>query len=60
MIYVIYKFYDEEPDVGYYWGKYEDPVTLDRALASLAEMGVYDTRVIPYSYTDDIPRTIEG
>ena len=54
MIYAIYRVYNSNPNIGYYWGKYEDPVKLAYACFNLGELAVADIKVVTYSNYNDI------
>ena len=56
--YAIYKIFEEEPNKGYYWGKYDDPIKLAYACFNLAKV-VYDLKIVTYDGWDDIKPEIE-
>ena len=48
MIYAVYKINEEEPNTGYLWGKWIDPVQLSYAVFNMAKEGFYDIKVVTY------------
>ena len=57
MIYAVYKVFNDEPNKGYYWGKWDDPIKLAYACFNLAKV-VDDIRIIAYNSTDEIKTEI--
>ena len=58
MIYVVYKIFNDEPNTGYYWGKWDDPIKLGHACFNLAKI-VDDIKIVAYNITDEIETEIE-
>ena len=58
MIYAVYKIFEDEPNKGYYWGKYEDPIKLAYACFNLSKI-LYDLKIVAYDGWDDIKPEIE-
>ena len=48
MIYAVYKIIEEEPNTGYLWGKWMDPVEMSYAVFNMAKEGFYDIKVVKY------------
>lgn len=46
MIFVVYKIFEDEPNKGYYWGKWSNPVDLAYACFNMAKIGADDIKVI--------------
>ena len=55
MIYAVYKIYEEEPNKGYYWGKWSDPIALAYACFRMASsIGVNDIKIVAYNSDKEI------
>lgn len=54
MIYAIYRVFEDDPNKGFYWGKYEDPVILAYACYNLAKLNLYDIKIVTYTKDEDI------
>ena len=54
MIYAVYKIYEEEPNKGYIWGKWMDPVKLSYAVFNMAKEGVYDIKIVVYKNPSEV------
>lgn len=48
MIYAVYKIIEEEPNKGYLWGKWTDPVEMSYAVFNMAKEGFYDIKIVVY------------
>ena len=48
MLYVIYRVYADEPNKGYYWGKYKDPIQLANACYNMYPLGFYGFKIIQH------------
>ena len=48
MIYAVYKIIEEDPNTGYLWGKWIDPVEMSYAVFNMAKEGFYDIKVVTY------------
>lgn len=48
MIYAVYKIIEEDPNTGYLWGKWMDPISLSYAVFNMAKEGFYDIKVVTY------------
>ena len=48
MIYAVYKIIEDDPNTGYLWGKWMDPVQLSYAVFNMAKEGFYDIKVVTY------------
>ena len=59
MIYVVYKVFMDEPNKGYYWGKWEDPIKLAYACFDMAGTGVDNIKIVEYDGWDDVKPEIE-
>ena len=54
MIYAVYKIIEEEPNTGYLWGKWVDPVELSYAVFNMAKEGFYDIKVVTYKTPSEV------
>jgi hypothetical protein len=54
MIYAVYKIIEEDPNTGYLWGKWTDPVELSYAVFNMAKEGFYDIKVVQYKNPSEI------
>ena len=59
MTFIVYKILEDEPNKGYYWGMYEDPVKLANSCFDLAKKGLYGIKVVPVENTLHIPQLVE-
>ena len=48
MVYAVYKIIEEDPNTGYLWGKWIDPVEMSYAVLNMAKEGFYDIKVVTY------------
>ena len=48
MVYAVYKIIEEDPNTGYLWGKWIDPVEMSYAVFNMAKEGFYDIKVVTY------------
>ena len=54
MIKTIYKIIEDEPNKGYFWGKWMDPVELSYAVFNMAKEGFYDIKVVTYKTPSEV------
>ena len=54
MIYAVYRILTEEPNKGYYWGTWNDPVKLAYACFNMAGTGVDDIKIVAYNNDKEI------
>lgn len=54
MIYAVYKILAEEPNKGYFWGKWMDPIALGYACFSMADTGVDDIKIVEYKTPSEV------
>lgn len=54
MIYAVYKIFADEPNKGYYWGKWPDPISLAYACFNMAGTGVDDIKIVAYNSDKEI------
>ncbi len=59
MIYAVYKIIADEPNKGYYWGKWSNPIDLAYACFGMADTGVDDIKIVAYNSMDEIKTEIE-
>lgn len=54
MIYAVYKIIEEEPDKGYFWGKWTDPVEMSYAVFNMAKEGFFDIKIMVYKNPSEV------
>ena len=54
MIYAVYKIIEEDPNTGYLWGKWMDPVQLSYAVFNMAKEGFYDVKIVAYKTPSEV------
>lgn len=54
MIYAVYKIIEEEPNKGYLWGKWMDPVEMSYAVFNMAKDGFYDIKTVVYKNPSEV------
>ena len=54
MIYAVYKIIEEEPNIGYLWGKWTDPVEMSYAVFNMAKEGFYDIKTVVYKNPSEV------
>lgn len=59
MYYVVYRMYKDEPNKGYYWGKWKDPIELAYACYNMYQLGFADIKIIQHEDDGCIEDTIE-
>ena len=57
--YAVYRVFEDEPNKGYYWGKYDDPIKLAYACFNLCVDGCTDIKIVTYDGWDNIEPEIE-
>ena len=54
MIYAVYKIIEEDPNTGYLWGKWIDPIEMSYAVFNMAKEGFYDIKVVKYKTPSEV------
>ena len=54
MIYAVYKILEDEPNTGYLWGKWMDPVEMSYAVFNMAKEGFYDIKIVVYKNPSEV------
>ena len=54
MIYAVYKIIEEDPNTGYLWGKWMDPVEMSYAVFNMAKEGFYDIKIVVYKNPSEV------
>lgn len=54
MIYAVYKILEEEPNKGYFWGTWTDPIKLSYAVFEMAKGCFYDIKIVEYKNHSEV------
>ena len=54
MIYAVYRINEEEPNIGYFWGKWADPVEMSYTVFNMAKEGFYDIKIVVYNNPSEV------
>lgn len=59
MIYVVYRIYSDEPNKGYYLGKWKDPIALAKACYNMYPLEFDNIKIVAYEDNTCIEDIIE-